>query len=348
MPALHREKGGAMIPQNLRSTDYGCSGRFEILRSPRGLCLRGSRGVGRGPGREGSWRKRRLYTMRQLALFVAMFCLLVRSANPSLAQPATGTITGTVRDATGAVVVNAPVTVSSQLTGLARTTSTNEAGAYSFTLLPVSMYSVTVDQKGFRAAKRSDIELNVNQTLRVDVDLQVGEVSETIDVKESAVSIDTENSTVGQVVSQKQVNDLPLNGRNFLSLLFLGNGAVQTSGEQGVMRQGQGDAISINGSRPTSNNYLLDGTTNTDTSLNTPAVVLSVDAIQEFKEQTANYSAEYGFSANQIKLISKSGTNDLHGALFWFDRNDAFDARRFYDARTPVLRQNQYGFVVCC
>jgi hypothetical protein len=146
-------------------------------------------------------------------------------------------------------------------------------------------------------------------------------------------------------VSQKQVNDLPLNGRNFLSLLFLGNGAVTTNGEQGGMRQGAGDAISINGSRPTSNNYLLDGTTNTDTSLNTPAVVLSVDAIQEFKEQTANYSAEYGFSANQINLISKSGTNDLHGTLFWFDRNNDFDARSFFQAAIPALHQNQYGFV---
>src|SRR6266849_1952157 len=221
-----------------------------------------------------------------------------------------------------------------------------DAGGYAFPLLPVSVYTIKVDLKGFRAATRSDIPLNVDQVARVDIDLQLGEVSETIDVKESAVVIDSENAAVGQVVSEKQVNDLPLNGRNFLSLLFLGNGAVTINGEQGGMRQGVGDAISINGARPTSNNYLLDGTTNTDTSLNTPAVILSVDAIQEFKEQTSNYSAEYGFSANQINLISKSGTNDLHGALFWFDRNDAFDARRYFDAGIPVLRQNQYGFVV--
>jgi len=284
--------------------------------------------------------------MRQTALLYAMFCLLLGAADTLLAQSATGQITGTVRDATAAVVIGAPVTVTSQLTGLTRTTATNDAGGFSFPLLPVSVYTVKVDQKGFRSATRSDIQLNVDQVARVDIDLQVGEVSETVDVKATAVEIDTENAAVGQVVSEKQVNDLPLNGRNFLSLLFLGNGAVTINGEQGGMRQGVGDAISINGARPTSNNYLLDGTTNTDTSLNTPAVVLSVDAIQEFKEQTANYSAEYGFSANQINLISKSGTNDLHGALFWFDRNDAFDARRFFDAGIPVLRQNQYGFVV--
>jgi hypothetical protein len=284
--------------------------------------------------------------MKLIALTAVVICLLLCSVSPALAQSATGQITGTVRDATGAVIINAPVTVNSQLTGQTRTTTTNDSGSYSFPLLPVSVYTIKVDQTGFRAATRSDIQLNVDQVVRVDIDLQVGEVSETVDVKATAVETDTENAAVGQVVSQKQVNDLPLNGRNFLSLLFLGNGAVTINGEQGGMRQGVGDAISINGARPTSNNYLLDGTTNTDTSLNTPAVVLSVDAIQEFKEQTANYSAEYGFSANQINLISKSGTNDLHGALFWFDRNDAFDARRFFDAGIPVLRQNQYGFVV--
>src|SRR5439155_11160105 len=191
--------------------------------------------------------------MRQVARFSVFFCLLLGSAGMLLAQSATGQITGTVRDATGAVAVGAPVTTSSQLTGLARTTTTNESGGYSFPLLPVSVYTVKVDLKGFRTATRSDIQLNVDQVARVDIDLQVGEVTETVDVKATAVEIDTENAAVGQVVSEKQVNDPPLNGRNFLSLLFLGNGAVTINGEQGGMRQGVGDAISINGARPTSN-----------------------------------------------------------------------------------------------
>lgn len=283
--------------------------------------------------------------MRRAVLYCFAFGFLFGAAGKVLAQSATGQITGTVRDATGAVIAGVDVTVTNQLTGVSRKTRTNDSGVYTFPLLPVSMYSITADQKGFRAARQSDIQLNVDQVARVDLDLQVGEVSETVEVKASAVVIDSETAAVGQVVSQKQVTELPLNGRNFLQLLFIGNGAVMTSGEQGVMRQGQGDAISINGSRPTSNNYLLDGTTNTDTSLNTPAVVLSVDAIQEFKEQTANYSAEYGFSANQINIISKSGTNDLHGALFWFDRNNDFDARSYFQASIPALHQNQYGFV---
>ena len=127
------------------------------------------------------------------------------------------------------------------------------------------------------------------------------------------------------------MTDLPLNGRNFLQLLFLGAGAVMTDGEQGGMRQGVGSAISIMGARPTSNNFMLDGTANIDTSLGTVAAVLSIDAIQEFKEQTSTYSAEYGFSSNQINIISKSGTNAFHGSAFDFIRNEKLDARNFFD-----------------
>ena len=166
--------------------------------------------------------------------------------------------------------------------------------------------------------------------------MAVGQTTETVNVQASAVTIDSETAGVGQVITTKQVTELPLNGRNFLQLLFLGAGAVETDGEQGSMRQGAGNAISINGARPTSNNYLLDGTSNTDTALGTPAAILSVDAIQEFKEQTATYSAEYGFSANQVNIVSKTGTNDLHGSVFWFLRNDALDANNF--SITPWAR----------
>ena len=151
------------------------------------------------------------------------------------------------------------------------------------------------------------------------------------------------------MISEKQVTDLPLNGRNFIQLLFLGAGAVMTDGEQGGMRQGVGSAISIMGARPTSNNFMLDGTANVDTSLGTVAAVLSIDAIQEFKEQTSTYSAEYGFSSNQINIVSKSGTNQFHGSVFDFIRNEKLDARNFFDphdAAKPQLDQKQPGFVV--
>ena len=281
-----------------------------------------------------------------LALSLAVF-LFVPGHVP--AQTATGQINGTVADATGAVVPGAGVTVTNQETGLQRETSTNERGDYTFPYLPVGIYTVQANTEGFQQARRTDVVLNVNQTLRVDFDMVIGEVTETIEVAGVVAAIDTETAAVGHIVSQRQVTQLPLNGRSFLQLLFLGNGAVETRGEQSSMRRDAGGAISINGARPTSNNYLLDGTSNTDTALGTPAAILSIDAIQEFKEQTATYSAEYGFSANQVNIVSKTGTNELHGTLFHFLRNDALDASTFFNnlagrEKNP-LRQNQFGFV---
>jgi hypothetical protein len=282
---------------------------------------------------------------RRLIHFGLLLLSLFVTLGHLSAQTATGQITGTVTDSSGAILPNVKVTLTSQDTGLTRDTTTGAAGDYSFTLLPVGSYSVSAEQQGFSKAQRSGIHLNVDQVQRIDMSLSVGATTETVTVLASAVTVETETSSVGQVVNERQVTQLPLNGRSFLDLLFLGAGAVQTNGEQGSMRAGEGNAISINGSRPTSNNYLLDGMVNTDTSLNTPAVVLSVDAIQEFKEQTATYSAEYGFSANQINIISKGGTNAFHGALFEFDRNNFFDARSFFQANVAPLRQNQFGFV---
>ena len=286
---------------------------------------------------------------RFVVTLIALFALAFGATGAAMAQTATGQITGVVRDANGAVLAKAKVKVNSALTGITRETITNEEGSYVFPLLPAGVYSVTVEQQGFRAAKKANVSINVDQIVRADFDLTVGEVSAIVEVESGAVALDTETASIGQVVSQRQVTQLPLNGRNFLQLLSLNGGTVETNGEQGTMRQGAGNAISINGARPTSNNYLLDGTSNTDTALGTPAAILSVDAIQEFKEQTGTYSAEYGFSANQVNIVSKRGTNDLHGTVFWFGRNDALDANNFFNNRNgqekTKLRQNQYGFV---
>lgn len=292
--------------------------------------------------------------MRKAFFLFALLALLLGVTSSLKAQTATGQITGTVKDASGAVLAKAKVTVANQSNGFTREATTNDEGNYSFPLLPVGPYTVTVAQPGFSTSKQSNIQLTVDKIARVDFDLKVGDVSATVDVQAAAVTLDTETASMGQTITQKQVTQLPLNGRNFLSLLFLNGGTVETSGEQGGMRQGAGNAISINGARPTSNNYLIDGTSNTDTALGTPAAILSIDAIQEFKEQTGTYSAEYGFSANQVNIVSKTGTNSLHGAAFWFGRNDAFDANTYFNnarstptnpIRKPKLRQHQYGFV---
>ena len=283
--------------------------------------------------------------MRVHSLVVGLFAIL--SAGLLYGQGgANGTILGTVTDNSGAVVGNAKVDVTNVATGVATHTETSANGDFTTPYLTPGTYSVTVQAPGFQKAVADNITLAVAQQARVNINMKPGAVTETVEVQANAVSLDTDSAAVSQLVSQQQVEQLPLNGRNFLNLLFIGAGAVQTTGEQGQMRQGEGNAISINGGRPTSNNYTLDGLVNTDTALNTPAVILSQDAIQEFKVQSETYSAEYGFSANQVNIVSKSGTNQLHGAAFEFLRNDAFDAKAPFQSQIPQLRQNQFGFVV--
>jgi len=259
---------------------------------------------------------------------------------------ANGTILGTVTDNSGAVVANAGVDVTNLATGVTSRTQTSSTGDFTAPYLAPGTYKVTVSAAGFQRSVVDNVGLVVAQQARVNVTLKPGQVNESIEVQAAAVALDTDSSSVSQLISQKQVEQLPLNGRNFLNLLFIGAGAVQTTGEQGQMRQGEGNAISINGGRPTSNNYTLDGLVNTDTALNTPAVILSQDAIQEFKVQSETYSAEYGFSANQINIVSKSGSNQLHGTAFEFVRNDAFDARAPLQSTLAKLRQNQFGYVL--
>jgi hypothetical protein len=267
---------------------------------------------------------------------------------------ATGTILGTVTDSTGAMVPNANVTVTNTATGAKVRMTTSSAGDYQASSLNPGSYSVAAEMAGFQKSVTNSFTLAVDQRIRVNVALKTGAVTETVEVMAQALALDTDSSAIGQLVSQKQVEELPLNGRNFMQLLLLGAGAVTVGGEQGTMRQGSGNAISINGARPESNNYTLDGLINTDTALVTPAVILSQDAIQEFKVESGSYPAEFGFSANQINLVSKSGTNKIHGTVFEFNRNNVFDASPFPTAAdyqagintsNPKLRQNQFGFV---
>jgi hypothetical protein len=282
-------------------------------------------------------------TTRILLLFLA----LISAAGLLYGQGgAYGTVLGTVTDNSGAVLANAGVDVTNTATNVTNHVQTTSSGDYTVPYLQPGTYRVTVQASGFQKSITEGVTLAVAQQARVNVAMKPGAVSETVQVEASAVSLDTDTAAVSQIVTQKQVDQLPLNGRNFLNLLFVGAGAVQTNGEQGQMRQGEGNAISINGGRPTSNNYTLDGLINTDTALNTPAVILSQDAIQEFKIQSETYSAEYGFSANQVNIVTKNGTNQLHGTLFEFLRNNAFDAKAPFQQTLPELRQNQFGFVV--
>ena len=286
------------------------------------------------------------YSNMKIQGFLVALLLLV-SAGVAYGQAGgTGTILGTVTDTSGATVANAKVHVTNVATGVTTDMTTGSAGDYTTPYLKPGLYKVTVEATGFEKSVVNNINLVVAQDARADVVMKPGAISETVEVTASAVALDTDTSAVSQSVTQRQVEDLPLNGRNFLDLLFIGAGAVETVGEQGQMRQSEGNAISINGGRPESTNYTLDGLVNTDPALNTPAVILSQDAIQEFKVQSDTYSAEYGFSANQVNIVSKSGTNEIHGTGFEFLRNDDFDARSTFQPTLPELRQNQFGFVI--
>lgn len=267
------------------------------------------------------------------------------SAANLFGQGAVGTVLGTVTDSSASVVPAASVTITNIETSVSQRTVTSAEGTYNVPYLKPGTYRVTVESKGFSQTTVDEVRLAVDQHVRVDVQLKPGMLSESVTISGEAVALDTETASLGQVVTHKQVAELPLNGRNFTQLLLLSPGAVQTGGEQAT-RPNSGNAISLMGARPSSNQFLIDGVTNNDTTYQTPAILPSIDAIQEFKEQTKTYSAEYGSSANQINISIKSGTNGLHGSAFEFLRNDFMDARKFFDQGVPVLRQNQFGYTV--
>jgi Carboxypeptidase regulatory-like domain len=284
---------------------------------------------------------------RVFPLLLTTYALFLFSAHPIRGQNTTGSITGRLTDTTGAVIAGAKVSVKNLGTGEVRTLITGGSGDFTATLLLPGHYSVTAEHTGFKTAIRTDITLEVDQTVRADLALDIGSETQRVEVAGSALTLDTDSPAVAQTINEKQVSELPLNGRNFVSLLFLEPGAVQTGGEQSTYRYAAGDAISIGGGISASNAYTLDGTMITDTGYSTPAFDISIDAVQEFKEQTKNYSAEYGFGANQVNLSTKSGTNTFHGSAFEFIRNTAVDARSYFN-RTPQpvapLKQNQFGY----
>jgi Carboxypeptidase regulatory-like domain len=283
-------------------------------------------------------------------LFAFAFCL----STQVVSAQTFGEITGEVKDPSGAVVPGAPVTAINTSTNALRSTVTNETGIYSFPALVPGLYSVKVELPGFQTVSRS-IELQVQQTARVDFTLAVGQTAETIQVSDFAQVLTTESATVGTVIPEKTIVDLPLNGRNFLQLVSLSPNVAygfvapgQAAGRQGGTRANQN--ISISGMRGTWNHYTLDGVANTDPNFNLYIQLPSVDALQEFKVQSGIYPAEFGREAGQVNVSTKSGSNQFHGTVFEFLRNDAFDAKDYDFAGTSPAknpyRQNQYGFTL--
>jgi len=246
----------------------------------------------------------------------------------------TATIVGTVTDSSGAVVVNTKVIALNKGTGATRNTVTNQSGTYVLPLLPVGVYDVTAEANGFKKKTVTGATLELNQEARVDFALEVGAVTETVNVTGNAVALQTENAVVGHVVDNRYTTQIPLNGRDFAQLVLLVPGTATRPGgfEQtvGAATGSLGSGVAIGG-RDNQNNFTIDGAGNNARQFGNIAVKPSVDSIQEFKVQTNSYSVEMGQAAfGQISLITKSGTNTLHGSLFEFLRNDVFDARNYF------------------
>ncbi len=289
----------------------------------------------------------------RMMLAVALPILLV-GPSALFAQIDTGSIQGTVLDQTGAVIPNAKVSLTNEGTNLTISTTSGPDGRYIFTPVKIGTYTVSAQATGFAKATHSHLTVNIDQHLVADLTLQPGEVTTTVEVTEAPPLLQTQTAAVGQVVGSRAVNDLPLNGRNFTFLAQIVAGVNTPQADtRGNAATG---AFSANGLRPAQNNYLLDGIDNNEDTVDflngTNFVVLPpVDAIQEFKVQTSDYSAQYGRSGAAIlNATIKSGTNNIHGDVFEFFRNDKLDAADFFEDAGGIqkgeFRQNQFGFTI--
>jgi Carboxypeptidase regulatory-like domain len=283
--------------------------------------------------------------VRRLCMVVALILVAMGAA---FAQTNTGELVGTVRDPQGAAVPGATVTLTSPDTGFVLTQTTPDNGAFRFPAVPPGQYSLSAEKSGFAIAKVDHVDLVVAQTTTADIALSVAQASQTVTVESNVTLTDTENAQLGGEINEAQVTTLPLNGRNFAQLALL-NAGVSASGGGGGQQGGEGgvSGYSSNGQRSTSNNFMVDGIDNNNYEAGSVAQLPSIDSIQEFQVQTNNFAAEYGRSSGSIvNLVTKSGTNQLHGSAYEFFRNNVLDARNFFADpafAAPELRLNQFG-----
>jgi hypothetical protein len=291
---------------------------------------------------------------------LSLCALWLMAAHPVWAQLGTATMYGGVTDPSGAVVVGATVTVTNTNTGFVRQTTTNPQGQYNLPSLTPGSYSVRVDSTGFRRAERPNITLQVDQNARIDVSLEVGQATESVQISAEAPLVESESASLGQVVDTQKILALPLNGRDFQQLARLVPGVSSGTGGNGETGV---NGFSANGLRADENAFQVDGLADTEPIRDEIAFKPSIDSLQEFKIETSNYSAEFGKGAGaQINVITKSGTNVYHGGLWEFFRNSKLQARNLFDrnsgafpcdksdpnvltrkACAPQYNQNQFG-----
>ncbi len=289
--------------------------------------------------------------IRNLKLSILLLSALL--AVPSVTAQTFGEVTGHVGDPSGAGVPAAKITLTNTATNAARSTESTDSGDYTFPSVPPGFYNLRTEHAGFKVASTNNIEVQVQQTVRADVTLQVGQLTESVEISAAADLLQAENASIGTVIGNKGVTELPLNGRNYLSLVALAANVdtlSPSSGQAGSREGGDraSQSISAAGQRIMFDYFTLDGVNNTDPDFNTYVTLPSVDAIQEFKVQIGVYPAEFGHQATQINVLTKSGGNVYHGSLFEFLRNDVFDSVPYafgtvHPNKSP-FKWNDYGF----
>ncbi len=275
---------------------------------------------------------------RWIAISASLFFLICICSNSSHAQTF-ATLSGTVKDASGAVVASAPVTLTNSGTNIAKTIKSGSDGSYSFTLVPIGTYRVSVEQSGFRKYVRDGIVLNVNQNAKVDVALTVGATDQVVEVTGDVTQVDTLSATLGSVETERRINDLPLVERDTFQLGLLQAGVFPPDEDDG-----SANPFSVSGARSESVSFMIDGTDNNDFLGNNAVVDPNPDAVAEFKILTNNYTAEFGRSSGGIvNQVIKSGTNQFHGDAFEFFRNDALNARNYFLPQRTPFKRNTFG-----
>lgn len=270
--------------------------------------------------------------------------LLVAMVVTAVAQVATGNISGYVRDSSGAIVPNATVTARMVAQDAVRTTKTDAEGFYSLLALPPGQYQMTFELTGFQTQNQTGLQLTVGQNLRVDATLQVGSVQNQVTVGAEAPLVDTTAATLSGLIDDQRVQDLPLNGRNVISLAAILPGVLSVNAPQAMGDARGGPTMDVNGGRANMNLFTLNGGYFNNPSRNTGINFPPPDAVQEIRIQTANFSAEYGRNpGSQVNVVSKAGTNEFHGAAWEFLRNNDLNARNFFSPSVPALHQNQFG-----
>src|SRR5215510_9727140 len=304
--------------------------------------------------------KTTIVSAARLAMAVMnIFIILLGGHWTGYAQQTSATLVGTLTDANGAVVPNAQIKVTNLATGSWREAVFDGAGNYSFSFLPAGDYELTITAAGYKTKKVERLTLQVSQTLRQDFAMEIGAVSETVNITAVGVQLQTENSTVGTVIDSAKIVELPLNGRNFVQLAQLIPGVQNGTPGSITVRRGRGSigqqdpafaltAMSANGSRDTANRYFIDGIEAMDHDAETYSFSPSIDSLAEFKVETSTYSAENGGApGGQVNIVTKRGGNQYHGTLWEFNRNDAltqsYDAIAQKEVNPPRLNRNQFG-----